>query len=106
MSADYSHLSSAILEQCFGKVVQAVADCLFSATTRTLGQITSATKLSRKEVAFALAVLVKFRLVDFAASKANPFLAEYALRREDVLCLLRYPRYVKSYIKDIRSFMF
>ncbi|KAH8353817.1 hypothetical protein KR084_002549 [Drosophila pseudotakahashii] len=94
MSADYSHLSSAILEQCFGKVVQAVADCLFSATTRTLGQITSATKFSRKEVGFALAVLVKYRLVDFSASKQNPFLAEYALRREDILCLLRYPRYV------------
>ncbi|XP_016979126.2 DNA-directed RNA polymerase III subunit RPC3 [Drosophila rhopaloa] len=94
MSADYSHLSSAILEQCFGKVVQAVSDCLFSATTRTLGQITSATKFSRKEVALALAVLVKYRLVDFVASKQNPFLAEYALRREDVLCLLRYPRYI------------
>lgn len=92
MSADYSHLCSAILEQCFGKVVQSVADCLFSATTRTLGQLVSATKFSRKEVGLALAVLVKFRLVDFEASKLNPFLAEYALRREDIICLLRYPR--------------
>ncbi|KAH8294982.1 hypothetical protein KR018_004877 [Drosophila ironensis] len=94
MSADFSHLCSAILEQCFGKVVQAVADCLFSATTRTLSQIASATKLSRKEAAVALAVLVKYRLVDFRASQQNPFIAEYALLREDVLCLLRYPRYV------------
>ncbi|KAH8247753.1 hypothetical protein KR038_009262 [Drosophila bunnanda] len=94
MSADYSHLCSAILEQCFGQVVQLVADCLFLANTRTLGQLVSATKLSRKEVGLALAVLVKFRLVDFEASKLNPSLAEYALRREDIICLLRYPRYV------------
>ncbi|KAH8246841.1 hypothetical protein KR032_001857 [Drosophila birchii] len=94
MSADYSHLCSAILEQCFGQVVQSVADCLFLANTRTLGQLVSATKLSRKEVGLALAVLVKFRLVDFEASKLNSSLAEYALRREDIICLLRYPRYV------------
>lgn len=92
MSADYSHLCSAILEQCFGKVVQAVADCLFSATTRTLSQIVSSTKFTRKEVGLALAVLIKFRLVSFEPSKSNPFLAEYALRREDVICLLRYSR--------------
>lgn len=92
MSADYSHLCSAILEQCFGKVVQAVADCLFSATTRTLSHIVSSTKFTRKEVGLALAVLIKFRLVSFEPSKSNPFLAEYALRREDVICLLRYSR--------------
>ncbi|KAH8417685.1 hypothetical protein KR222_004422 [Zaprionus bogoriensis] len=94
MSADYAHLCSAILEQCFGKVVQSVADCLFSATTRTLSQIVSSTQFTRKEVGLALAVLIKYRLVTFEASKNNPFLAEYALRREDVICLLRYSRYI------------
>ncbi|TDG44786.1 hypothetical protein AWZ03_008760 [Drosophila navojoa] len=94
MSADYAHLCSSLLEQCFGKVVQAVADCLFSATTRTLSQIVSSTNFTRKEVVLALAVLIKFRLVNFEPSKNNPFLAEYALRREDVICLLRYSRYI------------
>lgn len=94
MSADYAHLCSSLLEQCFGKVVQAVADCLFSATTRTLSQIVSNTNFARKEVVLALAVLIKFRLVSFEPSKNNPFLAEYSLRREDVICLLRYSRSV------------
>ncbi|EDV92963.1 DNA-directed RNA polymerase III subunit RPC3 [Drosophila grimshawi] len=94
MSADYAHLCSSILEQCFGQVVQAVADCLFSATTRTLSQIVSTTQLARKEVALALAVLIKFRLVRFEPSKSNQFLPEYSLKREDVICLLRYSRYI------------
>ncbi|XP_034663030.1 DNA-directed RNA polymerase III subunit RPC3 [Drosophila subobscura] len=94
MSADYAHLCSAIVEQCFGKVSQAVSDCLFSATTRTLSQIANATKFSRKEVGLALSVLIKFRLVSFEASKLNPFVPEYSLRRQDILCLLRYPRYI------------
>ncbi|EDW59179.1 DNA-directed RNA polymerase III subunit RPC3 [Drosophila virilis] len=94
MSADYAHLCSSILEQCFGKVVQSVADCLFSATTRTLSQIVNSTHFSRKEVMLALAVLIKFRLVNFEPSKNNPFLPEYSLRREDVICLLRYSRYI------------
>ncbi|XP_041447544.1 DNA-directed RNA polymerase III subunit RPC3 isoform X2 [Drosophila obscura] len=94
MSADYAHLCSAIVEQCFGKVSQSVTDCLFSATTRTLSQIANATKFSRKEVGLALSVLIKFRLVNFEASKLNPFVPEYSLRRPDILCLLRYPRYI------------
>ncbi|KAM8707293.1 hypothetical protein ACLKA7_011395 [Drosophila subpalustris] len=94
MSADYAHLCSAILEQCFGKVVQSVADCLFSATTRTLSQIASSTNFPRKEVGLALAVLIKFRLVSFEPSKSNSYLPEYSLRREDVICLLRYSRYI------------
>ncbi|XP_060648066.1 DNA-directed RNA polymerase III subunit RPC3 [Drosophila nasuta] len=94
MSADYADLCSAILEQCFGKVVQSVADCLFSATTRTLSQIVSSTNFSRKEVGLALSVLIKFRLVNFEPSKSNAYLPEYSLRREDVICLLRYSRYI------------
>ncbi|KAH8388610.1 hypothetical protein KR093_011300 [Drosophila rubida] len=94
MSADYADLCSALLEQCFGKVVQAVADCLFSANTRTLSQIVSSTKLSRKEVTLALAVLIKFRLVNFEPSMINAYLPEYSLKREDIICLLRYSRYI------------
>ncbi|XP_068155292.1 LOW QUALITY PROTEIN: DNA-directed RNA polymerase III subunit RPC3 [Drosophila tropicalis] len=94
MSADYLHLCSVILKQCFGNVVESVANCLFSATTRTLSQIVSTTKLPRKEVCVALAVLIRFRLVGFEPSQTNPFLPEYSLRREDILFLLRHPRYI------------
>ncbi|XP_030370669.1 DNA-directed RNA polymerase III subunit RPC3 [Scaptodrosophila lebanonensis] len=94
MSADYARLSSVVLEQCFGKVVQSVAECLFAASTRTLSQIATATNLTRKEAGLALAVLIKFRLVSFKASTGNPFLPEYSLKREDVICLLRYSRYI------------
>lgn len=93
MSISYGKLCSVILKQVFGKDVQIVADCLFEAISRTLGVIVNTTKLTRKEVINALAVLIKFRFVTFAPS-ASGLVAEYSLNRDTMNYILRYPRYV------------
>ncbi|KAJ6639936.1 DNA-directed RNA polymerase III subunit RPC3, partial [Pseudolycoriella hygida] len=87
-------LCSTIFERHFGKNVQIVGDCLFSAVhSRTLSMIVKSTGLPRSDVAYALAVLIKFRLVKFEDVNNDNF-AEYSLNRDSVLLILRYPRYV------------
>ncbi|XP_036324357.1 DNA-directed RNA polymerase III subunit RPC3 [Rhagoletis pomonella] len=95
MSIEYANLCSVIVKQVFGETVQAVADCLFCAVSRTLPAIAKTTKLSRKEVSMALAVLIKYQLVVFLPCESNTFLAEYALKREEIFYILRYPGYVQ-----------
>uniref|UniRef100_A0A1A9X417 DNA-directed RNA polymerase III subunit RPC3 n=1 Tax=Glossina brevipalpis TaxID=37001 RepID=A0A1A9X417_9MUSC len=89
MSIDYGNLCSVIMKQCFGEVVQMVGDCLFNANWRTLHNIVKTTNLSRKEVCKALAVLIKYQLVSFRASDFNPCMAEYFLKRDEVLYVHR-----------------
>ncbi|XP_055923215.1 DNA-directed RNA polymerase III subunit RPC3 [Eupeodes corollae] len=94
MSINYGHLSSVIIKQCFGVTVQKVTDCLFDAISRSLLNIVKSTKLTRREVTNALAVLIKFQLVTFKPSNLNPTIAEYSIRRDEILYILRYSRYV------------
>ncbi|XP_067618122.1 DNA-directed RNA polymerase III subunit RPC3 [Eurosta solidaginis] len=95
MSIEYANLCSVVVKQVFGETVQAVADCLFCAVSRTLLAIIKTTKLSRKEVSLALAVLVKYQLVEFMPCESNPYLAEYGLKREEIFYILRYPGYIQ-----------
>ncbi|XP_014089846.3 DNA-directed RNA polymerase III subunit RPC3 [Bactrocera oleae] len=95
MSIEYANLCSVVVKQVFGETVQSVADCLFCAVSRTLPAILKTTKLSRKEVSLALAVLIKYQLVVFIPCESNPFLAEYSLKREEIFNILRYPGYVQ-----------
>lgn len=92
MSIQLAKLCSVILERYFGKNIQAVGDCLFSAVqSRSLSMIVKHTGLPRNDVAHALAVLIKFRLVKFEPS-ANECYAEYSLNRDNILSILRFPR--------------
>lgn len=94
MSVKNAKLCSVLLLQHFGESVQAVGDCLFSAVqSRTLTTIIKNTGLPKSTVTHALAVLLKFRLARFQPSK-NELYAEYVLLRDNVLLILRYPRYV------------
>ncbi|XP_005175452.2 DNA-directed RNA polymerase III subunit RPC3 [Musca domestica] len=94
MSIDYGNLCSVILKQCFGETVQLVGDCLFAANARSLGNIVKSTNLTRREVSTALGILIKYQLVTFQANDVNPFMAEYSLKRDEILYILRYSRYV------------
>lgn len=95
MSITLGHLNSLILNQHFGKNVQIVGDCLFSAIqSRSLGMIVKATGLSKSEVSHALAVLIKFRLVKFFHLAGNQAV-EYSLKSDTVYLLIRYPKYVQ-----------
>ncbi|XP_037027606.1 DNA-directed RNA polymerase III subunit RPC3 [Bradysia coprophila] len=94
MSIQLAKLCSIIFERHFGKNVQIVGDCLFAAIqSRSLSMIVKNTGLPRSDVAHALAILIKFRLVKFDAS-ANESFAEYSLNRDSILLILRFPRYV------------
>lgn len=92
MSVQLAKLCSIIFERHFGKNVQIVGDCLFSAIqSRSLSMIVKNTGLPRNDVALALAILIKFRLVKFEAS-ANENFGEYSLNRDAILLILRFPR--------------
>lgn len=92
MSIQLAKLCSIIFERHFGKNVQVVGDCLFSAVqSRSLSMIIKHTGLPRSDVAHALAILIKFSLVKFE-SAANDSYAEYSLNRDNILLILRYPR--------------
>ncbi|XP_053947010.1 DNA-directed RNA polymerase III subunit RPC3 [Anastrepha ludens] len=95
MSIEYANLCSVVIKQVFGETVQTVSDCLFCAVSRTLPAIVKTTKLSRKEAAMALSVLIKYQLVVFTPCESNPYLAEYSLKREEIFYILRYPGYVQ-----------
>lgn len=92
MSIQLGKLCSLILLQHFGENVQKVGDCLYAAVQScTVSVIIKSTGLTKPEVTHALAVLIKFRLAKFAASK-NELYAEYSINKENVLHILRYPR--------------
>lgn len=94
MSVQAAKLCSVLLLQHFGESVQSVGECLFSAVqSRTLTTIIKNTGLPKSTVTHALAILLKFRLARFQPSK-NELYPEYSLIRENVLLILRYPRYV------------
>lgn len=94
MSVQCVKLCSVILLQHFGETVQTVGECLATAVqSRTLGTVVKTTGLSRAQCVQSLAVLLKFHLATVQPSR-NGLCAEYALRIESVLLVLRYPRYV------------
>lgn len=103
MSIQLAKLCSIIFERHFGKNVQVVGDCLFSAVqSRSLSMIVKCTGLPRSDVAHALAVLIKFRLVKFDSS-VNETSAEYSLNRDTILLILRFPRYDKCPLMILKS---
>lgn len=94
MSIQLGQLCSIILQHHFGEHVQKVGECLFSAVQcRTISMIVKSTELPKHEVNRSLAVLLKYRLAKFQAATNDQF-AEYSLIKENVLLILRYPRFV------------
>lgn len=93
MSRQQSELCSAILEQHFGENVRIVGECLYSAVQRrSLSMIIKSTGLPKTSVGHALSILLKFHLAKFVPSTNENF-AEYSINRENVLLILRFPRY-------------
>lgn len=93
MSRQQSELCSAILQQHFGENVRTVGECLFSAVqSRSLSMIIKSTGLSKSAVCHALSILLKFQLAKFIPSKNDNF-AEYSINSENILLILRFPRY-------------
>ncbi|XP_061717107.1 DNA-directed RNA polymerase III subunit RPC3 [Cydia pomonella] len=93
MSHQLGRVVSEVLLRYYGEIVQQVGNDLFSYGTRPLAVITRSTGLPRSQVIESLRTLVKYDLATFEPS-ANEVIADYRLIPENVLLLIRYPRYL------------
>ncbi|XP_013171759.1 PREDICTED: DNA-directed RNA polymerase III subunit RPC3 isoform X1 [Papilio xuthus] len=93
MSHQLGRVVSEILHQYFGEIVQKVGHDLFIYGTKPIPMIVKTTGLPRKQVVDSLRTLVKFDLVSFEPS-FNEVVADYKLNPDNVLLLIRYPRYL------------
>ncbi|KAJ8720742.1 hypothetical protein PYW08_006207 [Mythimna loreyi] len=93
MSHQLGRVVSAILHRYFGEIVQKVGDDLFTFGSKPIGLIVKTTSLTRTQVIESLRTLLKFDLATFEPS-ANEVIADYKLIPDNVLLLIRYPRYL------------
>lgn len=93
MSHQLGRVVSVILHRYFGEIVQLVGNDLFSYGSKPIGMIVKTTGLPRAKVIESLRTLLKFDLATFEAS-TNEIIADYRLMPENVLLLIRYPRYL------------
>ncbi|XP_066146496.1 DNA-directed RNA polymerase III subunit RPC3 isoform X1 [Euwallacea fornicatus] len=93
MSVTYVKVISLILCERFGPVVANVGTYLLKNQSCPLLFIKRGTNLPLSKVKESLCILIKFRLVTFKPNK-NENLANYMLDAENVLLMLRYPKYL------------
>ncbi|XP_075981899.1 RNA polymerase III subunit C [Anticarsia gemmatalis] len=93
MSHQLGRVVSVILHRYFGEIVQKVGDDLFTYGSKPIGMIVKTTGLTRTLVIESLRTLLKFDIAAFEPS-ANELIADYKLLPENVLLLIRYPRYL------------
>ncbi|KAK6636612.1 hypothetical protein RUM43_010274 [Polyplax serrata] len=93
MSFLFGKLCSLLLQEYFGETVEKVGVDLFRCGPKPLRLISNTTKLTVKEVAQSLTLLINFGLVTFETGK-DSFVAEYKLNPQKILLLLRYPKYL------------
>ncbi|XP_047027290.1 DNA-directed RNA polymerase III subunit RPC3 [Helicoverpa zea] len=93
MSHQLGRVVSVILHRYFGELVQKVGDDLFTYGSKPIGLIVKTTGFPRNQVIDCLRTLLKFDLATFEPS-ANEVIADYKLIPDNVLLLIRYPRYL------------
>ncbi|XP_033201122.1 RNA polymerase III subunit C [Bombus vancouverensis nearcticus] len=91
MSLMCRKLCFSILFEHFGQIVQSVAEDLFKHGARPIGLIRHATHLPITKIKESLCVLIKHGLVTYNQAEKG---MEYSLIVENVLLILRYPRYI------------
>ncbi|CAG4960917.1 unnamed protein product [Colias eurytheme] len=91
MSHQLGRLVSQILQRYFGEIVEKVGSDLFRYGCKSIGMIVKSTGLPRLKVVESLRTLLKFDLATFEASGA---FVDYKLLPDNVLLLIRYPRYL------------
>ncbi|XP_026486384.1 DNA-directed RNA polymerase III subunit RPC3 [Vanessa tameamea] len=90
MTHQLGRVVSQILGRHFGEIVQQVGNDLFMYGSKTIGMIVKTTGLPRTQVIESLRTLLKFDLATFEADAT----VEYKLNSENILLLIRYPRYL------------
>ncbi|KAM3966054.1 RNA polymerase III subunit C [Aphomia sociella] len=93
MSHQLGRVVSEILLRYFGEIVQQVGKDLFAYGSKPISMIVKTTGLPRAQVVESLRTLLKFHLATFEPS-ANEVSADYKLNHDNVLLLIRYPRYL------------
>ncbi|XP_059046751.1 DNA-directed RNA polymerase III subunit RPC3 [Achroia grisella] len=93
MSHQLGRLVSEILHRYFGEIVQQVGKDLFTYGSKPISMIVKTTGLPRIKVVESLRTLLKFHLATFEPS-INEVNADYKLNSDNVLLLIRYPRYL------------
>ncbi|VVD02323.1 unnamed protein product [Leptidea sinapis] len=91
MSHQLGRLISQILHRYFGDLVQNVGYDLFTYGSKPIVMITKSTGLTRLQVIECLRTLLKF---DLAVFEATGVAITYKLVPDNVLLLIRYPRYL------------
>ncbi|KAL1139356.1 hypothetical protein AAG570_006340 [Ranatra chinensis] len=97
MSLKYERLCSLLISEHFGSTVQKIHSEL-QWGPRTLSLLISATGLPAGIVKKGLCVMIQYGFVTFSPGKV-PSVAEYSLQHDQVILILRYPRYL-TLIKD------
>ncbi|CAH2088053.1 unnamed protein product [Euphydryas editha] len=90
MSHQLGRVVSQLLLRHFGEIVQKVGNDLFTCGSKSIAMIMRSTELPRSQVIESLRTLLKFDLATFEAEVT----VEYKLNPENVLLLIRYPRYL------------
>ncbi|XP_056647996.1 DNA-directed RNA polymerase III subunit RPC3 isoform X1 [Diorhabda sublineata] len=93
MSSQLGKVVSLILLERFGVVVEKVGTCLFQYGSAPLLHIKKRTELPLSKVKESLTILIKYQLVTFVPNQ-NENLANYIIKPEKVLLMLRYPKYI------------
>ncbi|XP_026751660.1 DNA-directed RNA polymerase III subunit RPC3 [Galleria mellonella] len=93
MSHQLGRVVSEILHRYFGEIVQQVGKDLFTYGSKPISMIVKTTGLPRAQVVESLRTLLKFHLATFEPS-SNEVNADYKLIPDNVLLLIRYPRYL------------
>ncbi|KAJ8922618.1 hypothetical protein NQ315_007650 [Exocentrus adspersus] len=93
MSAQLGKVLALIISDRFGPVVEKVGMYLFQYGTSPLLYIVKNTGLPLGKVKESLCVLIKYRLVFFVPNK-NENIANYTFIADNVLLMLRYPKYI------------
>ncbi|XP_012279984.1 DNA-directed RNA polymerase III subunit RPC3 isoform X2 [Orussus abietinus] len=91
MSSMSGKLCSVLLLEHFGQIVQTVGNDLFEHGTKPLSFIRSTTGLPLSKVKEALCVLIKYGIVEFEQLEKS---VKYSLVPENILMILRFPRFM------------
>ncbi|KAG5892446.1 hypothetical protein JTB14_009854 [Gonioctena quinquepunctata] len=93
MSTQLGKVLGLILVDRFGPVVEKVALNLFQYGPNPLLHVKKQTELPLSKVKESLSILIKYHIASFEPNK-NENIANYTLKPERVLLMLRYPKYI------------
>ncbi|XP_045778619.1 DNA-directed RNA polymerase III subunit RPC3 [Maniola jurtina] len=91
MSHQLGRVVSQVLHRYFGEIVQNVGHDLFIYGSKPINMIVKTTGLPRTQVIDSLRTLLKF---DLATFEGTDVIVDYKLLPENILLLIRYPRYL------------